>query len=441
MKEHAIISITIVGLSLVVLLQGIWLRHTYVLVKENIIEKAESRFVSSVSKEVLSRAGSGILPSGTEVTGLTISGEGEIAPEDLALQETLLKFGSRVSLSKLDSIYKNSLKEVHIDTDIIINKVQTSNNSILESSNIQKMPGWKSIKTSLIPIRMDKSEGVQAILLNPYWDIFQQMGILLIATAIIMFLIGYCIIYQIRIIIHQDKLAKLKEDFSYAMIHDMKTPLSTIILGIHGLQNKKIDSLPELKEMYLKHAQEECDHLLKLTEKILTLSKLESKSVKMNKELIALQPLIESLTEKYALVKEKTIHFNIDLSTPYIYADREHLKEVVNNLIDNSIKYSKDSVQIDITSTEKNGDVLLKVKDNGLGIAIKDQAKIFERFERAAAVKRNRKGGASGFGFGLNYVQQVVKAHGGRVELDSIEGMYSEFILYFPHSLQEEETA
>lgn len=441
MKEQSVKLITILGLILVVLLQIIWLNSTYNLIKKDFVKKIEEIFVTSVSAETLVRVNSGIIPEGVPVVGITLDNKGNLTPGNLPFQETLLKFGSRVSISALDSIYKKSLKEANIHADTQINRVQTSNNSVLESSNIQKVPEWKSIKTSLVPIRMDKSEGVQAILLNPYWDIFQQMGILLIATVIIMFLIGYCIIYQIRIIMHQDKLAKLKEDFSYAMIHDMKTPLSTIILGIHGLQNKKIDSLPELKEMYLKHAQEECDHLLKLTEKILTLSKLESKSVKMNKELITLQPLIESLTEKYALVKEKTIHFNIDLSTPYIYADREHLKEVVSNLIDNSLKYSNNPVQIDITSTEQDGNVLLKVKDNGLGIAIKDQAKIFERFERAAAVKRNRKGGASGFGLGLNYVQQVVKAHGGRVELDSIEGMYSEFILYFPQSLQEEETA
>lgn len=440
MKKIDLRIVTISSILIVVLLQTTWLYSAYSFIEKDIKNKMTMLLKDAINEETLWRLTH--TPEGTQIEGRPINMQDDALPDNVYMQESLLKLGFPLSLAKLDSIYTSLLHSSLLpNKKIIIRVINPLDNKILSETDSEYKMGIGSMQTETIPIRVNKSEAIQALYINPYRTIFQRIRALLVATIIMMFLIGYCIIYQIRIIIHQDKLAKLKEDFSYAMIHDMKTPLSTIILGIHGLQNKKIDSLPELKEMYLKHAQEECDHLLKLTEKILTLSKLESKSVKMNKELIALQPLIESLTEKYALVKEKTIHFNIDLSTPYIYADREHLKEVVNNLIDNSIKYSKDSVQIDITSTEKNGDVLLKVKDNGLGIAIKDQAKIFERFERAAAVKRNRKGGASGFGLGLNYVQQVVKAHGGRVELDSIEGMYSEFILYFPHSLQEEETA
>ena len=79
-----------------------------------------------------------------------------------------------------------------------------------------------------------------------------------------------------------------------------------------------------------------------------------------------------------------------------------------------------------------DGAVVIKVKDNGFGIPLKDQSRIFEKYERASATERSRKGGASGFGLGLNYVFRVAEAHGGTVEVESIEGEYSEFSLSLP---------
>lgn len=97
------------------------------------------------------------------------------------------------------------------------------------------------------------------------------------------------------------------------------------------------------------------------------------------------------------------------------YADEEFLKEALSNLIDNAIKYSGESVQIKISSSAStDGYTHISVTDNGMGIPLKEQGKIFEKFERASAVIRNRKEGASGFGLGLNYVLHVVEAHHGQ---------------------------
>ena len=102
------------------------------------------------------------------------------------------------------------------------------------------------------------------------------MTLLLLATVLIMVLVIVCIIYQIRIIVRQDKIAKLREDFSYAMIHDMKTPLSSILMGTQILETGKLDTQPEKKARYFRILKEEGEHLLSLTNKVLTLSKLEN---------------------------------------------------------------------------------------------------------------------------------------------------------------------
>ena len=92
-----------------------------------------------------------------------------------------------------------------------------------------------------------------------------------------------------------------------------------------------------------------------------------------------------------------------------IYADEEFLEEILNNLIDNAIKYSKESVEITLSSTSNERYTILKVHDNGVGISDKDQKVIFNKYERAAAGRQKRKKGTSGFDLGLNFVQQVVE--------------------------------
>ncbi len=266
------------------------------------------------------------------------------------------------------------------------------------------------------------------------------MGLLLIATAFIMVFVAACIVYQIKVIFFQNRIAKLREDFSYAMVHDMKTPLSSIQLGIRLLYSNK--QTGEKRDKSFRIAEDEVKHLLSLTNKILTLSKMESGTLKLEKETIHIVPVIEDLEEKFSAkaTDSKKIAFTNDIRQKQVYADPEFLKEAISNLIDNAIKYSKDSVQIDITVDSDDTYTWISVKDNGFGISHKDQKKIFEKFERAAAINRNRKGGAAGFGLGLNYVYRVADAHGGKVDVFSIEDQSSEFTIYLPKLIQTIET-
>lgn len=149
--------------------------------------------------------------------------------------------------------------------------------------------------------------------------------------------------------------------------------------------------------------------------------------------MLSLRSMLDDLIEKFSAKADKPVHFSLALEAETVVADGEFLKEAISNLIDNAIKYSGASVAITISSFCKlDGAVVIKVKDNGFGIPLKDQSRIFEKYERASATERSRKGGASGFGLGLNYVFRVAEAHGGTVEVESIEGEYSEFSLSLP---------
>ena len=128
----------------------------------------------------------------------------------------------------------------------------------------------------------------------------------------------------------------------------------------------------------------------------------------------------------------KPIEITTNLEVQNVLADEQYLTEAIANLIDNAVKYSKDEIEISIKTIDTDKNVLLKVRDNGIGITKEEQQIIFDKFGRAAIHEKNRKGGVSGFGLGLNYVDQVMQAHGGKVTVSSEKDKYSEFTHYIP---------
>ena len=337
-----------------------------------------------------------------------------------------------MSISKIDSIASNMLNEIDLPCLISINKIRISDNKVLYSSNPKSsIFPWGKIKSKIINITADSSYGIQLVLLNPYKFLFGKMSLLIIITIVVLSFIIGCIIFQIKIISKLQVILQIREDFSYAMVHDMKTPLSSILSALNFLQGGRLDNKPEMKERFFSIAKDEADHLLTLTNKILTISKLENHKLEMNCEMVMLEPLLLKLSEKFKVKSPKPVTFEFDLNSKSIYADAEYIEEVFSNLIDNSIKYSKDSVDIRISSSDNSKYSIIKFYDNGLGINEDDQLKIFNKYERAYAGRRN-KGQAAGFGLGLNFVQQVIEAHKGKIFVNSIEGEFTEFIIYLP---------
>ena len=425
--------IAILGLITILALQYLWLHNTYILIKKDIEVKGYSLIKEAIDIEVINRINNFNKP--IEPITDTITSSQKLSSQSILLQESLSRAGSDISLSNLDSIYNDLLKDAQISSNIIINKVDLKENKIIRSISKKTKPHWGTITIQTIPIRLDGSQGIQTILTNPFWIIFQRMWFILIATVLMMIFVIGCIIYQIRIIAKQNQIAQIRQYFSYDMIHDMKSPLNSIKIGVEILQSGKMDSIPEKKKKHFRIILEETEHLLKLVEKVLTISKQDSGKLELAKQEVYLQPMVDDIVEKFKAKTNKSMQVLTDLRTKIIYADEEYFKEAISNLIDNAIKYSKESINIEISSFYENEKVVVKVKDNGIGIPIKDQNIIFEKFERASATERTTKGGATGFGLGLSYVMRVIDAHGGTIQLDSVEGKYSEFKIELPQIL------
>lgn len=423
--------ITAISLTSILALQLMWLCNTYILIRNNISEEINQILYTGMEDEAITRLNK--TPKGTNIKGEAAT---DSIPEITYLEEGLYNLGYYISIEDVDSIASTLLLEHKISSDFILNLINPKTGEVLQQSKKGNFCLWNAIHSKEIPIRTDLSQTVQMILVNPHWSIFARMGILLLSTAVMVVFAFIGLFYQIKIIITERKIAWLKEDFSYAMIHDMKTPISSAIMCTSRLHSGKLDDKPEIKNHYFTIVENELEHLLALSNKVLTLAKLEQHKLEMNKKEVPLSPMIEDLIEKFTIKTEKTIHFTTDLKTEKVYADEEFLKEAISNLIDNAIKYSKESVKINISSSSDANHDIINIYDNGIGIPQKDQKKIFEKFERASAIKQTRKGGPSGFGLGLNYVYQVMEAHEGRVYINSIEGEFSEFSLLIPKIIE-----
>lgn len=432
MKIKYIKYTTIICLIAIVFIQCIWLYNSYIFLKGDSITKTSKMLEQAVTEETFSRLQH--LPIGTKVKSRTEEDKGRNLPEFTYMQESLDSLNMPISLDSINRIYTTILngKEFPSKCKISIFK---GNQLIQYSGKIKK--SIFNIKTLALPLRKDYSLTIQAEISNPSMFFIKKMGALLFSTTILIIIVIGGFFYQKQIIEQFNNIFRVREDFSYAMVHDMKTPLTTIFTALSFLHSGRLDDKPETKEKFFNVAKEEADRLLTLTNKLLTISKLESKKMKMECEKITLEPMLVRLADKFKVKSHKPVSFEFDLQTPEIYADAEYIEEVFSNLIDNSIKYSKERVDIRILSSKNDLYSIIKIYDNGLGISEKDQRSIFNKYERAVAGSRSRRKKASGFGLGLNFVQQVIEAHKGKIFVNSIEGEFTEFIIYLPLMIKE----
>lgn len=426
-KFISISLLTFLGLIGALALQSIWLYNTYTLIRNNIQKESYAIIEKALQEEGNIRFGQ--TPKGTAImSGPT----NDTIPAMTYFYERLSDKGYPMSLERLDSITSVLLKENGIEDNYSIHLMNLHTGKILDKCGTQREPNWLTIKAKDFPIRADYTQVVRLIITNPYKTFLARMGLLIIATVFILIFVISCIIYLIKIIRRQNKISQLREDFSYAMIHDMKTPLSSIIMSNHALSSGKLDAKPEIRKNFHFIIAKESEHLLALTNKILTISKLEHEKMKMAKAPVPVQPLIEEMIEKFKPITTKPISFETEFKADTVMADKEYLQEVLSNLIDNAMKYSRQNIAIRIAAWEEGDHCFISVRDNGIGIPVKDLPAIFDKFERASSVRSGKGGRIAGFGLGLNYVYQVMQAHGGKVSVESREGEYSEFTLQFP---------
>jgi signal transduction histidine kinase len=238
----------------------------------------------------------------------------------------------------------------------------------------------------------------------------------------------------------QMRLARLKTDMVAAVSHELKTPLASMRLLVDSLlEDDRLD--PAKTRDYLQLISGENQRLTRLIENFLTFSRIERNRQRF--DFAAVQPA--DVIQAAANAMRERLHspgcrFEIDASPdlPLVQADEDALVAVLLNLIDNAYKYSPAQKHISVRAHCTSGEVLFEVEDNGIGIAPRDQKKIFRRFYQVDQRLARETGGC---GLGLSIVEFIVKAHGGSVRVESRPGEGSTFIVRIPCVAQQREVA
>ncbi|NOS91557.1 MAG: GHKL domain-containing protein [Cyclobacteriaceae bacterium] len=227
----------------------------------------------------------------------------------------------------------------------------------------------------------------------------------------------------------QQRLAELKNDFISNMTHELKTPVTTVGLAIEALKNFNGIENKALTEEYLTIAQNELNRLSLLTDKILKTAIFENKGVDFQPEAVHLDQVIDQVLSSMKLVFEKNraiVSFEKIGSHFELRGSQVHLTNVIYNLLDNALKYSRENATIQVQLQELGHEVKFSVTDNGIGIATEYKKKIFEKFFRVPSGDVHN---SKGYGLGLSYVDSVIKAHHGKLEVESEIGKGSTFTI------------
>ncbi len=229
------------------------------------------------------------------------------------------------------------------------------------------------------------------------------------------------------IILEQKRLSELQKDFINNMTHEFKTPISSIKIASDFLANDKTLQSDARLSKYAQIIREQNQRLNNQVEKVLNIARLEKDSIELKKEIFEVnQTLNEILINESLKLKQGNITFAPLKHEVYINADKLHFVNVVANIIDNGVKYSKDEPVVNIFLNEDAKDVLLHIKDHGIGIDKENQKKLFDKFYRVSTGDVHN---VKGFGLGLYYVKNICLAHGWQIQVISETGSGTEFII------------
>lgn len=239
-------------------------------------------------------------------------------------------------------------------------------------------------------------------------------------------------IYAMSVILRQKRLSELQRDFINNMTHEFKTPISSIKLAIDGLRDYPMLQDNTRVRRYTEIISEQNERLNHQVEKVLNLAKSEVDTFELKKEPVLLNEFIMKILDQFQFrIAENEGELLTDISTHpmYINADKLHLANVIDTILDNSLKYCQQRPMVSVSLSKINQSAVLQISDNGIGIEKEQIPRIFNKFYR---VPTGNVHDVKGFGLGLYYVKKIVREHQWNIHVESEPGQGSSFYINFP---------
>lgn len=435
MKKIFPVIVVLIALSLlgIIALQVSWFKNLLIVQEERLlfkVEKAGLGVAAELSKHVSS-------PLRNRVN-LFPDDNGMIKPYTLSdmysvyeIEEKLLKAFEEQGRGVKDIAFEFALTSNASNYEIGIQSPNFIEEYLDSSNNIAQV----------IPIAPGSGTDLEGLMANEHLiivikdfkqQLYQSLTWMIIAAVAFTVIILASFYLTLRTMIAQKKLSEIKSDFINNMTHELKTPLATISLAVDALRNEKVQSDNTKMQYFSGIIKEENKRMNKHVETILQAALMEKQELKLNFKQLHAHPVISKVVDNFKLQLEEkggTIELTLNAKEDIITADETHFTNLVSNLIDNAIKYSKEDVHIRVYTHCTHKHFILRVEDSGIGMSKETMKRIFEKFYRAHTGNIHN---VKGFGLGMSYVKTVVDAHKGKIKVESTLGKGTIFTVEFP---------
>ena len=321
----------------------------------------------------------------------------------------------------MDSVLRNQLSYRFIYPDFLCVEVVNSKDSVIcDNPKLKSNSGFDSFRFNINP---DEGIYYKAYMTPLTRHIISEMSGVIITVFLLLVAFTLAFWYLFHTVSKMRTIEEMKDDFVSNMTHELKTPIAIAYSANDALLNYDTANDQQKKVTYLNIANKQLKRLGELVENILAMSLERRKTMKLKPERVLLRSFMEEIATAQRMRGDKEITINVDVDEDVsIEADKTHLSNILNNLIDNAIKYSGDSVEITICGNERE----ISVTDNGIGIPAKSIPYLFNKFYR---VPHGNRLDVKGYGIGLYYVKSILDKMGWCIDVRSKEKEGSVFTI------------
>ncbi|MCK5677506.1 MAG: HAMP domain-containing histidine kinase [Flavobacteriaceae bacterium] len=375
---------------------------------------------------------------------------------DLSPKDRIIKVGRLDKYDKLEfeNYFKNILARtpihdrvsnneirLNIDNELIARNIKTNFEygvfdddliTKVKSNNFKKQSEY----TYNVPLFVDSDGNSDYNLYVSFPEkkqyILSTISWILLLSALFIFIIILAFASALYQLIRQKQISKIKTDFINNMTHEFKTPIATINLAVDSIKNPKIIGDKEKVIRYAEMIRQENKRMHAQVENVLRISKLEKNQLDFSKDVIDLHDIIDKAINHVDLIisdKKGYIKTHLHAELSEILGNDFHFTNVITNILDNAIKYCDETPKIDVFTENAGNNIIIKIKDQGIGMTKNVQKKIFDKFYREHTGNIHK---VKGHGLGLSYVKSVTEQHQGKIYVESEKGNGSTFIIKLP---------
>ncbi|MEO8116861.1 MAG: HAMP domain-containing sensor histidine kinase [Bacteroidota bacterium] len=450
MKKNFIAIVILILLSLIgiIIIQVEWIANVLIVQEESIynkIERASYSVTSELSKQVSSMPslhlkGQSALPAMPDHFSF-INPQDKTIADYYSSAEIHNKIRKAFNKEKLDNLeFEFAIANRYDEFGAIEMQSQNFLIKLFDSTHSRR------IEMPILPENSDGLEGLSAyehlILVIPDFktQVWKALAWIIFGAGLFTLIVITAFYLTMRTLLQQRKLSAIKSDFINNMTHELKTPLATISLAVDAMRNEKVMGNMEKSAYFSGIIKEENKRMNKHVETILQAGLMDRRDIRMSMERKSAHKLIKDVLSNYELQltgRNATVELLLNAKNDFIKADEVHFSNLISNLVDNAIKYSKDnqSLKLKITTHSTAKYLVMQFEDNGIGMSKETSKRIFEKFFRATTGNVHN---VKGFGLGMSYVKTIIDAHKGRIKVESTLGKGSTFILDLPLSNPEE---